>query len=317
MPRTDLTAAQLVYRPHNIVPRGLENPSSNLYGMSPTEAVAEEIETGIARLIYIKNYYTEGTIPGAMLFAPVGTPPDKIKEAQQWLDSDLAGQLAKRRRVQILQGFQKDGGKEQLEFPKEPVLADVYDDYLIRKICFSYGVSPQRLQKMMNRSSADSSEEAAEQQGAAMWQKWLKGTIDYIIQSPLFFGLESYECGFDPTPELDYLKCSMADKIYVGSGIYTINEIRDANGDDPRIEPEADELMVLTATGFVPLDYIPPSGSTSTTSGSAKTPKSSNIRTPKGEGNGTATANKIMIAYLTDMVNQLEKGEEVLDGEYL
>lgn len=263
-PRVDLTTDQLVYRPRNIAPRGTQ--ASYMYGMSPTEQCAKEIEIGIARLQFILDFYTAGTIPGGMIFAPVGTPVEKIKEAQQWLDSDMAGNLRKRRQLQILQGFQTDGKSEQIVFPKEPALTDVFDELHIRKICFSFGTSPQRLMRQMNRASATAVQESAEEEGTLPWLNWLKGTMDYIIQIQM--GYEEYEFAFDPFVELDKLKQAMADAEDIKIGLYSRNEKRQERGDDPVDEPEADQLMVLTAQGLVPLDYRPPEKITGAAQGS-------------------------------------------------
>lgn len=267
-PRIDLTTDQLIYKPRNIVPRNTQ--SSFLYGFSPTEQCAEEIEIGIARLQFIKDFYTEGSIPGGMLFAPRNTPPEKIKEAQGFIDSDLAGQLAKRRRLQILQGFQDEGKVEQIIFPKEPQLADVFDDYHIRKICFAYGTSPQRLQKMINRASAQQAQESSEEEGVLPWLKWLKNMMDYIIQ--VVMGLDGYEFTFDPFMELDVLKQAMADEVDIKIGLYTRNEKRVDRGDEPRDEPEADELNVLTGQGVVPLGETL-RGQGASASASSRTPR--------------------------------------------
>ncbi len=253
-PRVDMTTDQLVYRPRNIVPRGTY--SSYFYGYSPTEQIAKEIEIGVARLQFVLDFYTKGSIPGGMLFAPVNTPPEKIKEAQQFLDSDLAGNLARRRQLQILQGFQEEGGKENLHFPKEPDLTDSFDELHIRKICFAYGTSPQRLMRQMNRASASAVQESAEEEGTLPWLKWLKGTMDYIIQ--VLMKQENYEFSFDPFVEMDKLKQAMADSEDIKIGLYTRNEKRIDRGDDPIDDPEADQLMVMTNQGLVPLDYTPP-----------------------------------------------------------
>jgi hypothetical protein len=175
-PRLDLTTDQLIYRPRNIVPRNTE--SSFLYGLSPTEQIVDEIKIGIARLQFILDFYTEGSIPGGMIFAPRDTAPDKIKEAQQWLDSDLGGNLAKRRRIQIMQGFQSEGKAEQIVFPKEPALSDIFDEIHIRKVCFAYGTSPQRLMRMINRSCYSEDTETLTDRG---WLRYDEVSDDDLI----------------------------------------------------------------------------------------------------------------------------------------
>lgn len=252
-PRIDLTTDQLCYRPRNIVPRGSQD--SFLYGMSPVETVAEEIKIGQARLQFIYDFYSQGTIPGGIIFAPVDTPPTKIKEAQDWLDSDLAGRLAVKRRLQILQGFQRDGDKEQIVFPNEPDLASAYDDTHSRRICFAFGTSPERLTKAMNRSSSQAVREAAEEEGILPFLRWLKGTMDYIIQVQM--KKPGYEWTPDPFLELDKLKQAMADSEDVKNGLYTINQKRRDRGDEPDPNPAADQLAITTAQGRMPIESKP------------------------------------------------------------
>jgi hypothetical protein len=249
-PRVDLTTDQLVYRPANICPR--DNVSSYLYGYSPTEMVAEEIDIGWARLNFVKAFYEKGEIPQAMHFVPKGTPPDKIKEAQQWIDEYLAGQLGRRRGLQIFQGFQEDGKSEQVFFPKEPELADIFDDMHIRKICFAYGTSPQRLMRMMNRASAIANQESAEEEGTLPWLDWLERFCNYILQVKM--GYTQYEMSFDALQELDALKRAQADKIDISIGLKTRNQVLEDRGEEPSDEPAADELSVITSSGVIPLD---------------------------------------------------------------
>lgn len=250
MPRVDLNTNQLLYAPRNIVPRG--TPTSFLYGMSPTEEGAPELKIGIERLTSVLLYYTAGEIPDGIQIVPPGqgNTPGKIKETQDWQTSELAGNLARRRGLRLLQGF-AESGKEQLFFPKDKVLADAFDEMHIRKVCFHYGTSPQRLMKMMNRASAQAGQEAAEKEGTEPWIDWLEQSIFNRIIRKL--GFADYEATFEREQDIDAAKQAEIDKIYISVGNITENESREARGLDPRSEPEADQLMVVTATGPVPL----------------------------------------------------------------
>lgn len=164
MPRTDLTSDQLVYKPRNIVTR-MNVASSFLYGMSPTETVADEIKIGMGRLAFVMAYYDAGSMGNMIHVVPPGVPPDKVKEAMQWVNSEMAGNYANRRQYRIIQGFQEEGKQDQLVFPEEPVLADVFDDLIIRKLSFAFGTSPQRLLKQMNRGCHDEQTETLTENG--------------------------------------------------------------------------------------------------------------------------------------------------------
>jgi len=280
IPRVDLTTDQLVYKPRNIVRRNTY--ASYLYGMSPTEQNATEIEVGAARLAYVLAFYAQGDIPNALQVVPSNVTPQKIREAMEWMSSELSGNLAKRRKLFMTQGWTEDGS-DQIFFPKEPVLADAFDDLHIRKICFGYGTSPQRLMRMMNRASAQSNQEASEEEGLLPWMEWVAGVINYIIQRKA--GYIDYELQFNPYQELDIVKQSVAQKNLVAGGIRTPNEAREAMGDDPSSTKGANDLGITTGTGRVPIEAVAPplptAGGASEAPGSGKGPESGTENAPK------------------------------------
>lgn len=267
IPRIDLTTDDLVYKPRNITPRN--SYSSQLYGFSPTEQNAVEIQVGAARLAYVLAFYAEGDIPNALQIVPSHVTPQKIKDAMTWMSSELSGNLSKRRKLFMTQGWTEDG-KDQIFFPKEPVLADAFDDLHIRKICFGYGTSPQRLMRMMNRASAQSSQEASEEEGLMPWVDWVTTTVNYIIQRKA--GYVDYEIQFNPYQELDIVKLSTAHKNLVGGGIETPNEAREAIGADLSSDKGANDLGITVGTGRVPIEAVAPP-----------------VPTPGGPGNGPGT----------------------------
>lgn len=248
MPFVQMTTDQLVYKPRNIAPRN--TMSSQLYGFSPTEQLAEEIQIGIERMKFVLAYYREGSVPGVVQVVPRGTSPDRIEEAMEWMNSKLAGNLAARNQWRLIQGFNEPGKEDQIIFSKEPLLAGIYDEKHIREIAFGYGTSPQRLMKMI-RTEGKSSSDAAEVEGTLPWVLWVKGVIDYIIQKKMNF--RDYEIAINPYAEPDPLKNAAALTMLVGKAILTPNEARKRVGEELRMEPEADRLGVITGTGFVPV----------------------------------------------------------------
>lgn len=248
LPLLNLTTDQLVYKPRSIVPRN--TLSSQLYGMSPTEQLAGELQVGIKRLQFVLAYYTEGSIPGVVQVVPRGTSPDRLEEAMDWQNSQMAGNLAKRNQWRLIQGFNDPGKPDQILFPKEPLLADLYDEKHIREVAFGYGTSPQRLMKMI-RTEGSASSDAAEVEGTLPWVLWIKGVVDYIIQRKM--GFVDYEIALDPYAEPDPLKNAAALTMLVGKAILTPNEARKRVGEELHPEPEADQLGVISGTGFLPI----------------------------------------------------------------
>ena len=250
IPMVNLTTDQLLYKPRNIAIRNTD--SSQLYGYSPTEQGAEEIGIGQNRMNFVAAYYTDGVIPDLLQVAPADVGVDKIIEQMTDFNSAMAGQLAKRRGLRTIPGFTEDG-KDQIIQPKAILLSDPFDDIHIRKMCFLYGTSPQRLLKQMNRASAEAGQDAAEEEGTAPWVTWLKASIcDCIIQQK--FQLTDYQMSFDTAKEPDIVKLSGAQKVWISCGAKTVDDVRNDNGDDPYGFPETSKPFVLTATGPVPLD---------------------------------------------------------------
>lgn len=250
IPLVNLSTDQLIYKPRNIVPRN--TISSQLYGMSPTEQLATEIKIGMQRLQFTLDYYTEGSIPGVVQVVPKGTSPDKIAEAMAWMNSELAGNLAARRQWRMVQGFNEPGKPDQIEFTKEPLLADQFDEMHIRKICFGYGTSPQRLMRMMGTRNAAEQQEAAEIEGLIPWLIWLKSMRDHIVQRT--FGMTEFESVFDAAREPDPVKQATQVTVLSSKGQITLNEGREILGQEPRDEPEADMLGIITPNGFIPIN---------------------------------------------------------------
>lgn len=252
IPRLLLTTRQMVYRPSNIVPR--VSYASKLYGMSITEQMAQEIEVGQERLNFVTAYYKTGINGGMLQVIPAGVPPDKVSEGIQSFNAMMSGNLAQRRRLNMLQGYRNADDPKQDQFieTKEPVLADIFDDLHIRKICFGYGVSSQRLTKAMNRASAEAGQDSAEKEGIMPRLKWLKGTMDLTIQQQM--GYPQYEMIFDTDDELDAVKQATVDTDQVKSGLRTIDEIRDDRGQIPFGLPETSQPIIITNMGVQPLE---------------------------------------------------------------
>jgi hypothetical protein len=257
IPFVDLTTDQLIYRPRNIVPRN--TVSSFLYGMSPTEQNAQEIQIGQERLNFVLAYYTTGTIPDAMQIVPPNVSPDQLASSQKALTAEMSGQPFKRSGfIKLIQGFvdrAQPGASsgDQFLFPKEKLLADPFDELHIRKIFYAYGASTQRIMKQMNRASAQTNQEAAEEEGTMPFALSLAGMVNWAIAKHFKLGFGEYEMTFDAQKELDVVKRSTADKNDVDAGIITRDESRTARGLD-EVGGDAAKLMITTATGTVPVD---------------------------------------------------------------
>jgi 2'-5' RNA ligase len=244
MPMVDLTTDQLVYRPSS--PR-----TYKLYGYSRVEKAMQHIKLGMKRLEWQLANYESGSIPDGLMVVPPQATPEQIERQQQWMNSTLAGQIDRRVQLRLIQGFNIDNKPEQIIFPKEKLLTDELDDFLIRILCYAFSVSPHMLQKMMNRATAQTSQTSSEEEGLEPVLRFLGDLFNYVIQVKMEHG--DYEFMWMEPRENDVSKQALADEVYVKNGIKTINMILEAMGEEPSDDPAADKRFIITGQGMVPI----------------------------------------------------------------
>jgi hypothetical protein len=108
---------------------------------------------------------------------------------------------------------------------------------------------PQWATKAMNRATADNQSAQSEEEGLEPTKEWVKDLIDEIMAEEFA----------SPDLELHWLDEDDGDPETVLEGrlkvgALTLNEMRDALGLDPFDNAAADRPMVLTATGYVPIE---------------------------------------------------------------
>ena len=238
LPAVNYSARDIVYRPRNV-------RAHRVYGFSPVQQVLMTVNIALRRQLWQLDYFTEGSIPDALIGVPQGWTPDQIKQFQDYWDTEFAGDLAKRRRAKFVPGETA----AKVVQTKEPQHKDDFDEWLARIICFAFSVPPQWAAKAMNRATADNQSAQSEEEGLEPTKEWVKDLIDEIVTEEFA----------SPDLELHWLDEDEGDpetvlEGRVKLGAVTLNEMRDALGLDPFDNAAADRPMVLTATGFVPIE---------------------------------------------------------------
>jgi hypothetical protein len=238
LPAVNYSARDIVYRPRNV-------RAHRVYGFSPVQQVLMTVNIALRRQLWQLDYFTEGSIPDALIGVPQGWTPDQIKQFQDYWDTEFAGDLAKRRRAKFVPGETA----AKVVQTKEPQHKDDFDEWLARIICFAFSVPPQWATKAMNRATADNQSAQSEEEGLEPTKEWVKDLIDEIVAEEFA----------SPDLELHWLDEDEGDPETVLEGrlkvgALTLNEMRDALGLDPFDNAAADRPMVLTATGFVPIE---------------------------------------------------------------
>lgn len=240
-PGWDLKRDQLFYRPKH--PRVYK-----IYGNSPTERSARLIELGYARLELKLQWAENGTIPDGLMVVPRDAPVELIERQQAWMNSMMTGNAQRRVQLRLIQGFTQDG-KDNIIFPKEKMLMDPYDEMEIRELAVNYDVPKQRFMEQMNRASAESAQEAAEDEGYGPGWQYIRDSMNILIQSPIYFNLREYEFSYVDEREKDVLKQAQADDIDLKNGTKTWTEVRDDRGLDARHGPLDDTPLSFQGAG--------------------------------------------------------------------
>jgi hypothetical protein len=240
LPAVNYAARDIIYRPRNV-------RAHRVYGYSPVQQILMTVNIALRRQLWQLDYYAEGSIPDALIGVPQGWTPDQIKQFQDYWDTEFSGDLARRRRAKFVPG---DTAARVVQ-TKEPEQKNDFDEWLARIVCFAFSVPPQWAVKAMNRATADNQSAQAEEEGLEPTKEWVKELIDELLAEEFASpDLEFFWLDEDTDEKTEQAQFEARVKI----GAATLNELRDALGLDPFDVPAADRPMVLTATGYVPIE---------------------------------------------------------------
>ena len=217
------TNQELIYAPRNL-------RTNKIYGYSPVEQVIITVNIAIRRQISQLQYYTEGNVPEAIAGLPANWSPDQVKQFQQHWDALNEGNTAQRRHMKFIAGDVK------LQFTKDPMLKDEFDEWLARVICYAFSLPPSAFVKQMNRATAGSAQETALEEGLMPLMQWIKNLINRLIVQ--FWGYTDLEFTWEDAKDIDPAIQANINQIYLNTGVKTINEVRAEIGLEPMDDEE-------------------------------------------------------------------------------
>ncbi len=247
-PAVDYSVRDLIYRPRNI-------RVNRAYGLSPVEQIITTVNVALRRQMFLLDYFTQGNIPDSLIGVPENWTPDQIASYQRYWDAYFDGDLGRRRRAKFVPG----GVAKTFVQTKEPDLKGPFDEWLARIVCFAFSISPQALTQQVNRATAETQKEIAEEEGLAPILAWVKDLIDCVIAGE--FDAPDLEFTWSADPSIDPQTQQTILSNYTSKGILTINEARAALGRDPLADPAANRPMALTGAGYVSLGQQSEAGS--------------------------------------------------------
>lgn len=241
IPAEDYSSDELIYFPQTY-------RVDKVYGYSRVEQAIDIIEQSIARLRSQLGHWTHGNIGEGYFETPDGwTPEDVVALEQRW-NQMMAGSIEGR----ASSPFVPHG--TVFHETKTNLIADTYDEFLIRLLCFPFGVAPTPFMKQsgLGHGSAESDKEAAEEAGIASLLQYVTRLMNRIIRR--HFGRTDLEFSWVEDRELDADTASQVDDRRLKNGSATINEVRDRNGEAP-IEG-GDQPLIYLPTGPVPVAQV-------------------------------------------------------------
>lgn len=233
LPAKDITTRDILYKPRNV-------RVNRLYGMSPVEQIIITVNMALRRQQTQLSFFTEGNIPEAIADVPDTWTADDITRFQNMFDN-MKGDIAKRARMRFVPKLDK------IIFSKEKMLTDEFDVWLARLVCFCFSISPQPFVKVMNRATAKTANEQALTEGLVPILTFISSILDLFVEK--YIGIPDIQHDFLDDEETDKLVQAQVDKIYIGCGKNSIDEIRIRDGEDPIGMAQA----VITPTGPIPL----------------------------------------------------------------
>lgn len=233
IPAVDYTMDQLLYLPRN--PR-----IHKIYGYSPVEQIIMTVNIALRRQLHQLEFYTEGNTPDLIFQVPETWQPDQIRKFQLYWDT--LTDTATRRKAKFI-----PGGINPYD-TKAKELKDTFDEWLARVICFCFSVSPQPFINQMNRATAQTAQETAQQEGLEPLLAWTKSLLDRIIR---ILGYPEYEATYQTQKDVDPLVQAQIDDIYLKGYVIAPEEVRKRIGmEGPAPEkPEPPPMMNMSPNG--------------------------------------------------------------------
>ena len=246
-------ASELIYRPFT-------QRSWSLYGFSDVECALPAVKQWLDREKYWSGYFDKSDMPGLLIPGPAEWKPEQLLAYQQQMFREMAGDPSFRHRLKVV----PSAGRGQIAYQIKPPLFDLaFEESAWRRIAMAMRVQPAEMgiEPKGGLGGKGFAEEAGDRQvRLALMPRltYYAELFNYVIQIRL--GIEEFTFQWVDEEQEDILKQAQVDHIYVSDGVRTRNQIAQEHGWPTSDDPEADELMITTAQGVVPLheDEPPP-----------------------------------------------------------
>lgn len=237
-PRSEFTHDEMIYRPRNV-------RTWTPYGFSSVEQVIATVNLALRRQQWHLNYFTEGNIPEGLISAPDLWSAQQVGEYEDAWNAMLAGDGLKTRRLKFV-----PSGSAYTPI-RPPVHNLDFDRWLLWLTCAGMDVQPMELgfepaQGLGGAGFAKMQENTTYRKSLRPLLRWLEEMLGDIIARD--FGMPDLCFKFVGGETEDQMTDAEVERLWLTTGVKTINEIRARHGDAPC---EGGDTPYVTAGGNV------------------------------------------------------------------
>lgn len=223
----------------------MRNPRSDaIYGYSVVEQIAMTINIGLRREVSQLQYFTEGNVPEALAGVPDTWDGAQIAQYQTWWDSIMEGNTGQRRHLKFVPG---DASKILFSKNIEATLKGEFDEWIARIICYSLSLSPTPFVKQVNRATAESAKDTANEEGITPLLNYIRGIMNFLIKN--YLKIQGVQFRWEVKEDVDAAKQATVDDLYVRNGVYSIDDVRQRLGQESLGVPN----LIYLPTGPIPV----------------------------------------------------------------
>ncbi|MEU8968159.1 phage portal protein [Streptomyces monashensis] len=253
------------YRSDHLIYKRRNVRTFTQYGYSAVEQALEDIDVWLRRRKWIRDEYTEGTVPTGLIRndGSTGWTAQQILEYERSLNDAYSGQTAERHRLRVLPpGFSLETPQADIAEKYRPE----YDLYLIKQIASHFDVTIAELGfteagGLGSTGWHEGQADVQHRKATLPTLRWLQQLLTSISRKHLDMPAE-LEFRFLGLEDEDEAAADQVAQNRIQWGRMTLNEDRDRVGQPRYPFPEADMPMVMTTRGVIFLegaaDYATP-----------------------------------------------------------
>jgi HK97 family phage portal protein len=225
--------------------------TTSQYGMAPLEFLVTTVEQALRAESWNLAWFTKGNIPEGLYQLPPEWTPDQWEAFKTYWDSVIKGNTdARSGNVRFVPG---GGNFIDLKNRKDLQFSEM-QRWLATLTCIIFGINPTAvgLQGEVYKHAQEGQIDAARLTGSQPDLRLIKRIVDEIIRLDL--NEKDVEFLWIELAEQDKKAQAETQRVYVESGIKSVNEVREEIDYAPREGELTDELMIIGQSGPIPLE---------------------------------------------------------------